>query len=495
MLNQNEKKRYRHLTLLHSNDLHGDFLAETLDEKLVGGVSMLSGYVNKVRQENPNTLYMIAGDMFRGSLIDSEFQGISTIEIMNALAPDVVSLGNHEMDYGIAHLLFLEKCCRFPIVNSNIYIKSNGMRLFNSHTILEVDGMKILVIGIITEEIMACAKKDLLLGTFVDLSDAAQEVGIICDSYKNIDIDFTIVLTHIGYENDLALAKALNPEWGVDVIIGGHSHTFLDKAAEVNNILVVQAGIGTDQIGRFEIEVDTDTNSVHSYTWETVPINAEHCPKNDALENLIQNYKAITDKKYGAILTVLTERVTHPFRYEETTVGNLFADILQDNFNLDLALVGSGSLRKPSMGAVVTAGDLLDMYSYNEKYQLITMTGAQLKAGMAKVLRDAPENGEGHNEYYQVSQGFRFVFDKAKDALIVASRNGAPIEDDALFKVGMEGFHTDNTDKFMGLDSEALQANAPWKLITSNIRVAVEEYMKSHSHLGAKLEGRTQILR
>ena len=78
------------LTLLHSNDLHGDFLAEQANGKLVSGVSMLSGYINQVRQTEKNVIYAIAGDMFRGSIIDSEYKGVSTIEIMNALAPDTV---------------------------------------------------------------------------------------------------------------------------------------------------------------------------------------------------------------------------------------------------------------------------------------------------------------------------------------------------------------------------------------------------------------------
>ena len=82
------------LTILHSNDLHGDFLAEEVDAQLIGGTSMLSGYVSKVRKEEQNTIYCVAGDMFRGSVIDSEFRGISTIEIMNMLAPDVVTIGN-----------------------------------------------------------------------------------------------------------------------------------------------------------------------------------------------------------------------------------------------------------------------------------------------------------------------------------------------------------------------------------------------------------------
>ena len=87
------------LTILHSNDLHGDFLEEkdVLDDKYTGGLSYLAGYVNKVRTEEPNTIYAIAGDMFRGSVIDSEYRGISTIEMMNLVAPDIVCLGNHEL--------------------------------------------------------------------------------------------------------------------------------------------------------------------------------------------------------------------------------------------------------------------------------------------------------------------------------------------------------------------------------------------------------------
>ena len=167
-------KHTKKITILHSNDLHGDFLAEQVDEKLVGGVSMLSGYIEKVRAEQPNTIYVIAGDMFRGSVIDSEYKGLSTIEIMNALAPDIVTIGNHEVDYGLAHLLFLEKCADFPIINANPHIKSNGRRMFRPFWIAHIDGMKILFIGIITEEVLAATKTDELIGSFVDIGEAAQ---------------------------------------------------------------------------------------------------------------------------------------------------------------------------------------------------------------------------------------------------------------------------------------------------------------------------------
>lgn len=493
-MNENKEKHLKHLTLLHSNDLHGDFMAEELDERLVGGVSMLSGYVNRTREEIPNTLYMIAGDMFRGSLIDSEFRGISTIEIMNALGPDIVSLGNHEIDYGIAHLLFLERCCKFPIVNANIYIKTNGMRLFNSHKIIRMDGMNILVIGIVTEEIMGRAKKDTLLGTFVDVSDAAEEVDVIVNGYKGVDIDFTILLTHIGYENDIELAKQLDPELGVDVIIGGHSHTLLDRPAEVNNILIVQAGIGTDQIGRMDIEIDTDRNAVHSFTWETIPIDEKHCERNEAIEELIHSYKKITDEKYGVILATLPTKATHPFRYEETTAGNFFCDMLKHRFQPDLVMIGSGSLRKEFIGPIITAGDLMNMYSFDEKLVQITLSGAEIKEAMLFVLGAAPESGDGHSEYYQLSEGWQFTYDREKEALVCAAYEGEPIDDDRLFKVGIEGYHLDNIAAFLGIEAETVMERGATRLITGNIRIALDEYMRGNIHFNPRLEGRTNFL-
>ena len=252
------------LTILHSNDLHGDFLSEEVDSQLIGGVSMLSGYINKVREEEENSIYCIAGDMFRGSVIDSEFRGISTIEIMNMLSPDVVTVGNHEIDYGIAHLLFLEKCAKFPIINANMRITTTNARLFKSHHIVEIDGMKILFIGILTDAVLSQTKKEALVGNFVDIHDAVSEVERVCNAYNSLDIDCTVLLTHIGFEEDKVLASQLDPSLGVDIIIGGHSHTFIDEPENVNGILIAQAGTGTDQIGRFDIEIDTESNRIQT---------------------------------------------------------------------------------------------------------------------------------------------------------------------------------------------------------------------------------------
>ncbi|MBR3644226.1 MAG: bifunctional metallophosphatase/5'-nucleotidase, partial [Parasporobacterium sp.] len=187
----------RHLTILHSNDLHGDFLPQEKNGVTTGGINYLAGYVKKVRSEEENVLYVNAGDMFRGSVIDAEYRGLSTIDLMNSLSPDVSTIGNHEVDYGLAHLLFLEKCARFPIINANLLVTLNNARLFQPYLQKEVGGLKILFIGILTEEVLAMTKSEKVIGTFIDIEAAAKEIGIICDNYRTRHTDMVVLLTHI----------------------------------------------------------------------------------------------------------------------------------------------------------------------------------------------------------------------------------------------------------------------------------------------------------
>ena len=492
-IENNENKRYKKLTLLHSNDMHGDFLAEDIDANLVGGVSMLSGYINKVRSEEPNTLYCIAGDMFRGSIIDAEFQGISTIEIMNMLSPDVVTLGNHETDYGVAHLLFLEKCATFPIINANLHIRTNHARLFNPYLIKEIDGMKILFIGILTEEVMAQTKNDGLVGSIVDVEEAAQEVGKICNTYNSIDIDLTVLLTHIGFEEDKKLAARLDPAWGVDVIIGGHSHTFIDEPAEVNNILIVQAGTGTDQIGRFDITIDTETNSVAEYKWRSVPINSLNCPKDEEIERLITQYKSRTDAKYSRVITRFNRKLTHYVRTQETEIGSIFSDALRDSLGLDIMLLGSGSIRSDEMGPIVMLTDLMVGFPYDDKVYMLKVNGAQLKQMILYMVRDEVWAGV-HTEFYQLSEGLHVVYSREDHAFREFTYQGEKVDDDWVFTLGLQEFHYNNFEDIFNIPLEEITKNGTPRIVCTSCRSVIEEYLTSHQHLDHQVGDRLVLL-
>jgi 5'-nucleotidase/UDP-sugar diphosphatase len=468
----------KNFTILHSNDMHGDFLAEVKQGggTLIGGLALLSGYINKVREEEENVFFVISGDMVQGSLIDSEYKGISTIEIMNYLAPDVVALGNHEFDYGLPHLLFLEKMANFPIVNANLYVKKYHRRLMNPFIILKKAGMEILFTGIITEKVMDSLSLDKLVGSFVSLEEASAEVGKICNVYKHSDIDLTIALTHIGLESDIALAKMLKPEWGVDMILGGHSHSYMEKPEQVNNILIAQAGTGTNQIGRFDITVDDATNSIVEWKPDT------------KLAEYIASFKREIDKKYNTIVIKFVHTMTHPCREKETELGDLFADAFQIRSNADIVLVGSGSIRIPSLGPVVTLQDIMSCFPFDDSLIMYEITGVQLRKIFSFIMRKENRNSEG--ECYQVNAGVNAIYNDTKKTLDSLTIQGNPVSDTQTYSLCIQGYHSNSCLNNLSISPDDLMKSSGAKVITTSAREVLIEYLRTHQNMKQAIEGR-----
>ncbi|MBR0307737.1 MAG: bifunctional metallophosphatase/5'-nucleotidase [Mogibacterium sp.] len=490
-----EKLQSRHmkkLTLLHSNDLHGDFLAEKVDSGLIGGVSMLSGYISKVRNEEPNVIYAIAGDMFRGSLIDSEFRGISTIEIMNLLTPDVVTVGNHEVDYGLAHLLFLEKCANFPIINSNMYVRINDSRLFRSHVVLEEGGLKILFIGIITADVLSSTRAEELIGTLVDIREAADEVRKVTDTNMTKDIDLTVLLTHIGYEDDQKLAAELGPDSDVDIIIGGHSHTYLEEPCVVADIPIVQAAVGTNQIGRFDIVYDERTGKIDSYTWKLIPVTEDNCPRDPALEELIDKYKTVTDAKYLRVLTRFAREYTHVRTGKETELGDLIAGALRSQLGSDLVLVASGSIRGESLGPIVTLQDLMEVFPYESSMIGFRLTGIQLRKVVKFLLREDALDEDVWTEWFQYSNGFFCEYDRASGEILRLTIDEVDVVDDETYSVAVQSYFYCSIEEFFGISAEEAEENGKPSELASSMQNLIIEYFDAHDYI--KLDGEQRLV-
>jgi 5'-nucleotidase len=476
-------------TILHSNDMHGDFLAEIAagETKLIGGLALLSGYINKVRREEENVLYVIAGDMLQGSLIDSEYKGVSTMGLMNYLAPDVVALGNHEFDYGLSHLLFLEKVANFPIVNANLYIKPYSKRLMRPYLILTKAGFDILFTGIITEKVMDTIKMDPLISSFITLQDASNEVGKICNAYKNDDIDLTILLTHIGFDSDVELAKLLHPDWGVDIIVGGHSHTILEKPAFENGVIIVQAGVGTTHIGRLDVVVDDDTNSVVEYKWQLIPIDEDIAEPDKELAKYIDTYQQEVDHKYNAIICKLAVEHTHPQREIETSLGNLIADAFADKAECHVMFVASGSIRSQKLGPLVTMRDLLTCFPYNDVIARYTLTGEQLTRVFGYIMRKENRNNEG--ECYQVNDRVRAVYSDGDKRLVSLKIDGDDVDPSKQYTICLQDYHAKNSKAYLDLTQDELNAINTKVVATSSFEV-LEEYLKNNQNTSRRVEGR-----
>ena len=480
------------LTLLHSNDLHGDFLPHEEDGVRIGGISRLSGYVKKVRAEEEGVVYINAGDMFRGSVIDSEYLGLSTIDLMNLLSPDVSTVGNHELDYGLSHLLFLEKCARFPIINANVFVTLNNSRLFSPYLQMEVNDVRILFIGIVTEEILATTRMEKVIGTFVNVEEAAREVGIICDNYRTRHTDMVVLITHIGIEEDRKLAELLDPAWGVDLIIGGHSHTFMGEPETVNGIPIVQAGSGTGQIGRFDIVYDTFRNRIQDLQWQLVPVREDLCPTDPVMDALLSSYKSETDTKYHRIVTNFARTLTHPSRIQETEMGNLYADLIQWESSFDIMMMGSGAIRKEEMGPIIEYQDIVENTPFDDVLWMLKVTGEQFRRMILHIFRD--EAWEGHTEFYQYSKGVKIVYRKSTHALEELSLNGEPIRDDQELLIALQNYHFQSFDEFMGVPRAEVEKNMTPRVVSTSVNNLIEEYFATHRDLDAHVEGRITIL-
>ncbi|HOU76010.1 MAG TPA: 5'-nucleotidase C-terminal domain-containing protein, partial [Candidatus Dojkabacteria bacterium] len=361
-------------------------------------------------------------------------------------------------------------------------------RLMNPYIILKKDGFDIMFTGIITEKIMDALQQDELIGSFVTLEEASHEISKITGAYKNDDIDLTILLTHIGYESDIELAKIIKPECGVDMIIGGHSHTVLEKPTEVNNILIAHAGVGSNQIGRFDITVDDDTNSIIDYKWKLIPIDDKIAKPDIELIKFIDSFKTVVDSKYNTIVCKFAQELTHPKREIETDLGNLLADAYASVAESDVVLVGSGSIRVKKMGPLVTLGNLKECFPYDDSITRFTVTGKQLKRIFAHIMRN--ENMDGEGECYQVNNGIEATFDKSVNKLISLKINNKSVKNDDIIKIALFEYHIINSEDYLNITEEELRENKNSKVITTSAQSVLEEYLRNHQNIEKPVGGR-----
>ena len=288
------------------------------------------------------------------------------------------------------------------------------------------------------------------------------------------------------------MAAQLDPALGIDIIIGGHSHTFLEKPENVNGILIAQAGTGTDQIGRFDLEIDTDSNLVHSFGWTSIPITDEYCPRDTALEEILGRYKSAAEGKYSRVVTRLKRQLTHPSWYQETELGGFLADILRESLRLDMMLLGSGSIRVSEIGPIILFSNLTECLPYDDSAIALWVTGAQLKKMILYMLRDEVWDGS-HCEFFQFSEGVRVVYDKANHTFQEFSLNRIPIDEARIYKIGLQYYFYLNMKDFFSISHEEVAENGNPRRIATSCREVLDEYLSCHQNLDHHISGRLTI--
>ena len=431
------------LTILHANDFHGQISFKIAkDYTVVGGVSLLSNYIKKVRSEEAGVFCAVCGDILQDNIQNACSKGVNTVKLLNLIMSDALSLGNHELEYGLAHLLLFKECIGTPILCANLLVQPLGKPLFEPSRVFEVNGIRILAIGVIPEHYLNSMMTDEFCSTMLAYRDSYEAIRAEIKKHKNERIDLTVVMSHYGIEGDRLLAKDMPADIKVDVILGGHSHIVMPKEEIVNGTLIVQSNYGMTHIGRLDLDVDMQRGGIVGHRWELVELNDSICDFDNEADNYVDHvlYDRTASKDEDC-LCELAQRYEHASRLAETDLGDLIADAFLEIYQSDFVLVQSGSIRLKACGPSITLETLKQLYPYDDNFVNVTLTGRQIRQAFEYLFSLKPD-GSVMNGTFQYSRGFHLVADmecyKERGCRMeYIGLNGEDIDDERSYVVGM----------------------------------------------------------
>ncbi|MDO5027676.1 MAG: 5'-nucleotidase C-terminal domain-containing protein [Bacillota bacterium] len=374
------------ITILHTNDVHGNAIENEKDGKL--GYAKLKTFVDS----KENAILLEAGDVLHGTTFATISQGQTMVDLMNLVGYKAMSPGNHDFNYGGARLKELSTMADFPILAANI-VDKDGSLFLSDRTIVEVDGVKLGIFGLATPETRTKSnpKNTENLG-FTNYIDAAR---VQVAELKNSGADVVVALVHLGLdkasEERSDLLAAAVP--GIDLIVDGHSHSKLDNGQYENGQLIAQTGQHTENIGEVTLviedgKVTSKSAKLHSYEdLKDLEANADVLEKIEEFEAANQPY---LDRVVGKTLVELDGLREH-VRTGETNFGNLLTDAMLDVAKADVALTNGGGIRASIEAGDITVGQLLTAFPFNNYPVLLEVSGQTIKDALEYGLDSAPE--------------------------------------------------------------------------------------------------------
>ncbi len=372
------------LTLFHTNDAHGAFLPAPAawrdDRAPVGGVVALGACLARERRAAPVSLLLDAGDFMTGNPIcDIEVDGArggGWQDLLGLLGYDAGVIGNHEFDHGRANALALAARSLFPLLADDILDERGEPLLRPGPLVIERAGLRIGIIGVSCAGLFAVTSPARTGG----LSLRDQERVVREQLARLIETtDVQLLISHSGFDDDKRLAARLAGS-GLDVIIGGHSHTRLTKpaVAGADIPIVVQAGSHLRQLGRLDLRIEA--GRVVGHQWRAIELLAAGAT-DDAPDTLVAaaaHWEERIRQEFGRVIATLASDWRDSGR-QESNVGSWIADALRARARADVAFVNSGSIRRDQPAGPLTALDVKEILPFENTLVTFELTGEQLR--------------------------------------------------------------------------------------------------------------------
>ncbi len=442
-----------HVIVLHTNDVHGQVLPRKATwlkrdpVPMAGGLPRAAAYVNRVRQESASSgdvVFVVdAGDWYQGTpegLIDD---GVTFVKALSLVGYDAMCVGNHEFDHGIPNLLNILKSTGVPAIAANLDEKASGkpVEWVPPYRIVERGGLRVAFVGLVTPITPEITHPDAGTLTFVEpaeaLTRAKQALAGKCD--------WIVPLTHLGLLHDHALAKA-HPE--LDLIVGGHSHSFLKAGVREGSTLIVQTGTKLSCVGRVDVWIDKLTSKVVESKASTIDLDQEPAPEHvnaplaKVCDELIARNEARMKEVLGA-MTVGAERTKDPVA--SSAMGNLLSDTLRAYAIADVGLMNRGGIRADFPAGPITRRDVFEVMPFDNSVVVVKMTGAELQ----EMIRKAVE-GKAHSGLEVSGLLIDVQVDAAKERKLLGIRvGGKPTDPARVYRVVMNSFMADGGDAYI----------------------------------------------
>lgn len=401
------KRGQRVLTFLHTNDPHGRVYYP--DESF--GLTRIATMVRRVRAEMPNVMLLEAGDLIHGTPQEKAFEGHPIIDSMNALGYDVATAGNHEFDFGQRIAKQAISLAKFPILSANVLDAKTGTSWggLKPYIVREIAGLRVAIFGMTTVGTVKIQFPRTLEGiNIVDPIPIARELVPRLREQERADV--VVFLSHLGYKPDREFAEQVS---GVDLILGGHTHTRLDEQVWVNGTLIQQTGAHSHALGRVDVLVERDTagkalltvNGRDGRWWGRdgvpAPLGATYpagpltdptkeTPHDNAVKAAYLPYWNDLNLRRAEVLT--TTQIALPaddITKRPTPLGRLMASAVKRKFGTEIALVPSGMIGQGFKAGPITVGDARDTVGGYTRQHIVTarVSGARLRELCGKLLR------------------------------------------------------------------------------------------------------------
>ena len=418
------------LTILHTNDFHARFepiskydspcsAEDNAEGKCFGGSARLVTAVNEARRRSNNSVLVDGGDQFQGSLFYTYYKGKAAAEFMNKLDYDAMTVGNHEFDDGPEVLRGFMDTVNFPVLMSNADVSKEPLLAdtLKKSTIIEKGGEKIGFIGLTPENTGELASP----GKNVTFTSPVSAVQGEVEKLEAAGVNKIIVLSHSGYRIDMQVAKAVS---GIDVIVGGHSNTYLSNSSDraagpyptmVNDTAIVQAYAYGKFLGELNVTFD-DGGKIISAVGEPLVMDGqvvEDQPTVSRLKELAVPLEAIR-KKVVASASAAIEGNRDVCRVSECAMGNLVADAMLARVadqGVSIAIQNSGGLRASIDSGEITMGEVLTVLPFQNTLSTFQLKGSDLVSALENGVSQVEEVA---GRFPQVA-GLKFTWDAAMD--------------------------------------------------------------------------------